>query len=129
VKSALVLVHKPSLRVGLEASLSDAGYAVEAVNAETALSEALRAAPRDALIAEARRDCFAHLLRSACNLNPQMPVHFIDAGSVFCFYPMRSQPSALIDALLSAGVKISNDLLRHAHCSGARARSDDSFLV
>jgi hypothetical protein len=129
VKSALVLVHKPSLRSGLQASLADAGYAAENVDAETALSEALRAAPRDALVAEARRDCFAHLLRSALQVNPQMPIHFIDAGAVFCFHPMRSQPAALIDALLSAGVRISNDLLRHTHCIGARERSAESFLV
>jgi hypothetical protein len=128
-KPVLLQIQQASLRGELEASLADAGYAIERARTPEDVVAALKEEPKLALIAETRRDGFAQLLRSAHRLRPGMPIHMIDGAAVFCFHPLSRQPSALIDAILAGGVSISQHLLRHTLRLGARPPKTDSFLV
>jgi CheY-like chemotaxis protein len=129
-KTVLICARTKSLRMNLEASLTESGYAVVAVTGYAEVIASLQAAPREALVCEIRRDEFAKFLKAVVRLRAAMPVHLIDHNKVFCFYPLQRQPFALIDAIMAAGITVSPDLLRHTH--GERPRpvaQDATFMV
>jgi hypothetical protein len=129
MKTALLCASAGRLEERLNASLSQAGYTVESVPTQQEAISALKEGARDALVSEVRRDAFAFLVQSAFRLHPAMPIHLIEGGSVFCFYPASQQPGDLIDAITGAGVKLPSSLMRHTRRLDAVAPEPDAFMV
>jgi hypothetical protein len=112
MKSALIFAQVPSVCLRLQEHLGQAGYAVDHVQSPGEVYSLLRHDERTVLIAEARRDCFSSLLRNVLNLRPELCVYLFQAGSIFCFYPFRSQPPDLLEAFSKAGILISDPFRR-----------------
>jgi hypothetical protein len=113
MKTALLCIKTDNLEERLRHSLCEMGYQVEALKTPQCVLKALKDGPRDALVSELPRGSFAFLVQAAFRMHPGMPIHLIDGGSVFCFYPLAHQPAALIEAITTAGVRISAGLMRH----------------
>jgi hypothetical protein len=126
--SVILCAQTTTLREPLAESLAACGFAVTPARTPEDVLLLLRESSHAALILEARRDSFSLTIRNAVRLRPAMPVHVIDGGAVFCFYPFAYQPRRLLKAIRAAGVAIAPGLMRHLGASPA-VGSDAAFLV
>jgi hypothetical protein len=111
--TALICSPTESVRERLRDQLAQTGYATEqAVHADE-IYQLLKHMPCDVIIMESRRDNFAGLMRHIFRTNPLIAVHFFFERTVFCFYPMREQPSRLLQAIKLAGLAIAPRMLLH----------------
>jgi hypothetical protein len=124
----IVCAISSSLREPLAESLAACGFSSVAARTPEEALGLLKEGEHAGLILEARRDSFSGTIRHAVRLRPAMPVHVIDGGSVFCFYPFAYQPRRLLKAIRAAGVGIAPGLLRHLGAPGS-VGSDAAFLV
>jgi hypothetical protein len=126
--SVILCAQSSTLREPLAESLAACGFSVTPARTPEDVLMLLREADHAALILEARRDAFSLTIRNAVRLRPAMPVHVIDGGAVFCFYPFAYQPRRLLKAIRAAGVAIAPGLMRHL--AGPQVDgADAAFLV
>lgn len=92
------------MRERLAAALAGDGFTVDEAAGHDEVLAILKRGRRDAVISEARRDRFAEFLRLMLRLDPALRVHLFQEGQVFCHYPARGQPVALLFALDEAGL-------------------------
>lgn len=104
MKSVLVCTSSKDVYQKLSACLAEDGVTVEAAYSHADVLNRIQEGRRDAVIAEARRDHFADFLRSLCRMQPDLLVHLVSDGRIFCHYPFSGQPVPLLFALDNAGL-------------------------
>ncbi len=115
MKSALICTSNDTLRSALLASLAQAEFAVSHVATQDEILRTLKYATHDLLIAEQPKSSFSELLKLTIRLNPRISVLVMNNSQIFCLYPFQRQSADVIQAIKEAGVKISNQLLRHTN--------------
>jgi hypothetical protein len=110
MKTAIFYHLNPSVLDSLRMSFREAGYTVTSVQAAEALLQAVGQEQPSLALCELSKVSFASLLRTLVTLRPDMPIYVMEAGTVFCRYPMRGWHSDVADALRSGGVNLSPHL-------------------
>jgi hypothetical protein len=114
MKTVTICTPHNQVLAKLSEHFSDADFSVDTVETEEGLRALLKRETRDALIIEKKRESFADIMRFCFQVNPSMCVHFFWDEGIFCFYPASSQPTKLVDTLISAGLRVPPSLMKYA---------------
>jgi hypothetical protein len=125
MKTVTICTPHNQVLARLAGHFSDADFNVDNVETEEDLRALLKRETRDALIIETKRESFAEIMRFCFQRNPTMCVHFFWDDGIFCFYPASSQPTKLVNTLISSGLRVPPNLMRHAKAT----RHADSALL
>jgi hypothetical protein len=128
MKTAIFYRLNPALLDGLRLSFREAGYNVTVVSPADDLMQVLGQQGPAFTLCELSKVSFAALLRAIVNVHPTSPVYMMEAGTVFCRYPLRSWHPDIASALRSAGVQLSERLSTRP-ADQALPINDDAILV
>jgi thioredoxin-related protein len=115
MKNALICTPNETIRSGLLTGLMQAEFRVSHVDEQGDIFKAVKQDEYDLLISEVHKCNFASLMKAIINANPSIKIYLMDNGSIFCFYPFCRQSIKFINTIKNAGVKISDQLLKHTN--------------
>jgi ribosomal protein S3AE len=121
MKSALICTPNESIRSGLLTCLMQAEFRVSHVDEQIDIYKAVKEDEYDLIISEVQKCNFASFMKTIIASNSATRIYLMDNSSIFCFYPFRRQSIELINAIKSAGIKISDQLLKHTNPDMPRA--------